>query len=170
MASVVRSAVPVWCDVAVRWTVGFSRVLGSCGLSRVSLGAAAFRLIRAAGPGVRRRPDMALRDLRVRDSGCGRHRAASLGSHRGSATAVAGQSPGAVSMAVSTRLADYWSLTKPEVNLLIGLTTAAGFCLGRPHGLDGFPFARLVHAGARTPLVAHGTRTLNQGGEPRFDA
>ena len=26
--------------------------------------------------------------------------------------------------------ADYWTLTKPEVNLLIGVTTAAGFCAG----------------------------------------
>jgi heme O synthase-like polyprenyltransferase len=40
----------------------------------------------------------------------------------------------------STWPADYWSLTKPEVNVLIGLTTAAGFCLGRPAQLHGFPF------------------------------
>src|SRR5258708_8275403 len=73
-------------------------------------------------------------------------------------------------MAISTRLADYWSLTKPAVNLLIGLTAAAGFWLGRPHGLDGFPFARLVHAVAGTLLVASGTGTLNQVVERRFDA
>jgi len=73
-------------------------------------------------------------------------------------------------MASSTRPADYWSLTKPEVNLLIGLTTAAGFCLGRSHGLDGFPFVRLTHTLAGTVLVASGTGTLNQFIEWRFDA
>jgi hypothetical protein len=31
--------------------------------------------------------------------------------------------------ASSVRAADYWTLTKPEVNLLIGVTTAAGFSL-----------------------------------------
>jgi protoheme IX farnesyltransferase len=72
-------------------------------------------------------------------------------------------------MASATRPADYWSLTKPEVNLLIGLTTAAGFCLGCPHGFDGFPFLRLVHATAGTLLVASGTGTLNQFIERRFD-
>jgi heme o synthase len=73
-------------------------------------------------------------------------------------------------MASSTRSADYWSLTKPEVNLLIGLTTAAGFCLARPQSLDGFPFIRLVHTVAGTLLVASGTGTLNQFVERRFDA
>jgi protoheme IX farnesyltransferase len=73
-------------------------------------------------------------------------------------------------MATSTRSADYWSLTKPEVNLLIGLTAAAGFCLGRPQGLDGFPFIRLVHTVVGTLLVASGTGTLNQVLERRFDA
>ena len=71
-------------------------------------------------------------------------------------------------MATSTRSADYWSLTKPEVNLLIGLTTAAGFCLGRPQGLDGFPFIRLLHTVVGTLLVASGTGTLNQFLERRF--
>jgi heme o synthase len=73
-------------------------------------------------------------------------------------------------MPTFTRPADYWSLTKPEVNLLIGLTTAAGFCLGRPQGLDGFPFIRLVHTVAGTLVVASGTATLNQFLERRFDA
>jgi len=73
-------------------------------------------------------------------------------------------------MATPIRTADYWSLTKPEVNLLIGLTTAAGFCLGRPQGLDGFPFIRLVHTVVGTLLVASGTGTLNQVLERRFDA
>jgi protoheme IX farnesyltransferase len=73
-------------------------------------------------------------------------------------------------MASSTKCSDYWSLTKPEVNLLIGLTTAAGFCLGRPAGLEGFPFITLIHTVAGTVLVAGGTGTLNQVIERRFDA
>src|SRR6266404_404197 len=73
-------------------------------------------------------------------------------------------------MASSTRFADYWSLTKPEVNLLIGLTTAAGFCLAQPQSFDGFPFSRLVNTIVGTLLVASGTGTLNQFIEWRFDA
>jgi protoheme IX farnesyltransferase len=69
-----------------------------------------------------------------------------------------------------TRLADYWSMTKPDVNLLIGITTAAGFCLGRPPHEDGFPFLRLVNAVVGTLLVAGGTGTLNQWMERHFDA
>jgi protoheme IX farnesyltransferase len=73
-------------------------------------------------------------------------------------------------MASCTRPADYGSLTKPEVNVLIGLTTAAGFVLGRPHSVEGFPFIRLVHTVVGTLLVASGTGTLNQCIERRFDA
>jgi protoheme IX farnesyltransferase len=69
-----------------------------------------------------------------------------------------------------TRLADYWSMTKPDVNLLIGITTAAGFCLGRPPHEDGFPFLRLVNAVVGTLLVAGGTGALNQWMERHFDA
>src|SRR5216684_6241436 len=66
-------------------------------------------------------------------------------------------------------LADYWALTKPDVNLLILITTAAGFCLAHP-GLLGFPVLLLVHTLAGTLLVASGTATLNQYVERRFDA
>ena len=67
-------------------------------------------------------------------------------------------------------LADYWALTKPDVNLLILITTAAGFCLARSIHLVGFPVLRLVHTLAGTLLVASGTATLNQYVERRFDA
>jgi heme o synthase len=66
--------------------------------------------------------------------------------------------------------ADYWSLTKPDVNLLVGITTAAGFCLGRPYHVHGFPVIRLLHTLIGTMLVAGGTGTLNQWTERRFDA
>src|SRR5581483_8396544 len=61
---------------------------------------------------------------------------------------------------------DYYVLTKPEVNLLILMTTSAGYYLGlsgtfRPAGL----FAALVG----TLLVASGTATLNQWMERQWD-
>jgi heme o synthase len=67
-------------------------------------------------------------------------------------------------------LADYWALTKPDINLLILITTAAGFCLARPIHLAGFPVFLLAHALAGTLLVASGTATLNQYVERQFDA
>jgi protoheme IX farnesyltransferase len=66
--------------------------------------------------------------------------------------------------------ADYWALTKPDVKLLILITTAAGFCLALPAHLVGFPTLLLVHTLAGTLLVAGGTATLNQYVERRFDA
>ena len=70
----------------------------------------------------------------------------------------------------SSVFADYWALTKPDVNLLILITTAAGFCLALPAHLVGFPILLLVHTLAGTLLVASGTATLNQYVERRFDA
>ena len=70
----------------------------------------------------------------------------------------------------STALADYWALTKPEINFLIAIATFAGFYLGRPSGPHGFPLLLLVHTLFGTLLVASGTGTLNQYLERRFDA
>jgi protoheme IX farnesyltransferase len=67
-------------------------------------------------------------------------------------------------------LADYWALTKPDVNLLILITTAAGFCLALPAHLLAFPVLLLVHTLFGTLLVASGTATLNQYVERQFDA
>ena len=53
-------------------------------------------------------------------------------------------------------LADYWALTKPEVNFLIAVTTSAGFYLGYPAQSHGFPFALLIHTLLGTLLVASG--------------
>src|SRR5215813_6693899 len=80
------------------------------------------------------------------------------------ALAIRGRLPG------GSALADYWALTKPDVNLLILITTAAGFCLARSFHLVGFPLLLLVHTVAGTLLVAGGTATLNQYVERRFDA
>ncbi len=68
---------------------------------------------------------------------------------------------------LSTRLRDYYILTKPEVNLLILMTTSAGFYLGAG---SGFRLAGLIHTVLGTLLVASGTATLNQWMERKWDA
>ena len=45
----------------------------------------------------------------------------------------------------SAATADYWALTKPEINFLIAIVTFAGFYLGLPAELHGFPFLLLIH-------------------------
>jgi heme o synthase len=72
--------------------------------------------------------------------------------------------------AFRVRAADYWTLTKPEVNLLIGVTTAVGFSLGAAQHGQGPSIRGLVHTVVGTMLVASGTGTLNQLMERRFDA
>jgi heme O synthase-like polyprenyltransferase len=58
--------------------------------------------------------------------------------------------------------ADYWALTKPEINFLIAIVTFAGFCLGLPAGRHCFPFLPLIHTLLGTVLVSSGASTLNQ--------
>jgi protoheme IX farnesyltransferase len=70
----------------------------------------------------------------------------------------------------SSALADYWALTKPEVNFLIVITTFAGFYLGSGAGWQGFSLSRAINAVFGTLLVASGTGTLNQYIERVFDA
>lgn len=67
-------------------------------------------------------------------------------------------------------VADYWALTKPEINFLIAIATTAGFYLGQPLGPNGFPFLLLTHTLLGTLLVASGTGALNQYIERRYDA
>jgi heme o synthase len=70
----------------------------------------------------------------------------------------------------SSVLLDYWALTKPEINFLIGLATAAAFCAGCSQPLSHFPWALLLHTLLGTVLVASGAATLNQLIERQFDA
>jgi protoheme IX farnesyltransferase len=70
----------------------------------------------------------------------------------------------------NTKAADYWALTKPEINFLIAIATLAGFCLGLPAEPHGFPFVLLTHTLLGTMLVAGGAGALNQYVERRFDA
>jgi protoheme IX farnesyltransferase len=64
-------------------------------------------------------------------------------------------------------LADYWTLTKPEVNFLVLVSALVGFCLASPGPVNGW---LLFHTLMGTLLVASGTGTLNQYLERDSDA
>jgi heme o synthase len=66
--------------------------------------------------------------------------------------------------------ADYWALTKPEVNFLILITTFAGFYLAPTPETSGFRTFRITCTLVGTLLVAGGTGALNQFFERAFDA
>jgi protoheme IX farnesyltransferase len=67
---------------------------------------------------------------------------------------------------MKAKIRDYFALTKPEVNLLILMTTSAGYYLGE-HG--GFHLLGLLNTLFGTLLVASGTATLNQWMERVWD-
>jgi protoheme IX farnesyltransferase len=67
---------------------------------------------------------------------------------------------------LSAKLRDYYTLTKPEVNLLILMTTSAGYYLA---SRGPFRIAGLVNTLIGTLLVASGTATLNQWMERVWD-
>jgi protoheme IX farnesyltransferase len=64
------------------------------------------------------------------------------------------------------RLRDYYTLTKPEVNLLILMTTSAGYYLASRGTLH---WTGLVNTLVGTLMVASGTATLNQWMERVWD-
>ena len=88
------------------------------------------------------------------------------------AAAVDGRPPCAIRS--RTPWADYWTLTKPEINFLIAIATFSGFYLGSSERYPGrfhdFPVLLLIHTLLGTLLVASGTGALNQYIERRFDA
>jgi protoheme IX farnesyltransferase len=67
---------------------------------------------------------------------------------------------------LTARLRDYYTLTKPEVNLLILMTTSAGYYLA---SRGPFQIGGLIHILVGTLLVASGTATLNQCMERIWD-
>jgi heme o synthase len=67
---------------------------------------------------------------------------------------------------LKSKCADYSTLTKPEVNLLILMTTSAGFYLASTGPVQ---IWRLVNTLVGTLLVASGTATLNQWMERVWD-
>jgi protoheme IX farnesyltransferase len=70
----------------------------------------------------------------------------------------------------NTKAADFWALTKPEINFLIAIATFAGFYMGLPTERHGFPLVLLIHTLLGTLLVLSGAGVLNQYVERRFDA
>ena len=70
----------------------------------------------------------------------------------------------------SNLLLDYWTLTKPEINFLVGLVTVAAFCVGCGEPLARFPWSLLAFTLIGTVLVASGAAALNQLIERQFDA
>ena len=72
----------------------------------------------------------------------------------------------ALRQGIKSKLRDYITLTKPEVNLLILMTTSAGFYLGSRVPLH---IAGLINTLIGTLLVASGTATLNQWMERAWD-
>ena len=66
-----------------------------------------------------------------------------------------------------SRLRDYWTLTKPEVNFLVVLSTGVGFYSATSGPLE---LAPLIHTLLGTLLVASGTATLNQYLERHSDS
>ena len=72
-----------------------------------------------------------------------------------------------VASATQSRVADFISLTKPRLNMLVLITTLAGLYLASPTGVDG---ALLAHTLVGTALVAGGAAALNQVWERRTDA
>src|SRR5579863_748030 len=73
--------------------------------------------------------------------------------------------PGSV-QTLRSKLRDFYTLTKPEVNLLILMTTSAGYYLA---SRGPFRVAGLINTLIGTLLVASGTATLNQWMERLWD-
>jgi protoheme IX farnesyltransferase len=67
-------------------------------------------------------------------------------------------------------VSDYWSLTKPEVNFLIVVCSAAAFYLGSLANSEGYSLPLLIHTLVGTLLLASGAATLNQYVERQHDS
>ena len=67
-------------------------------------------------------------------------------------------------------LSDYWTLTKPEVNFLILITTFSGFYLSCANAGQRLSALSLFNTLLGTLMVASGTATLNQYVERKYDA
>ena len=93
-----------------------------------------------------------------------------LGSRSAETFVTARRLAGGGQMHWTAVLADYWTLTKPEVNFLIVITTLAGFYMSLPLGSMPSRFPLLFNTLVGTLLVASGTGTLNQYIERHLDA
>jgi len=70
----------------------------------------------------------------------------------------------------STNISDYVALTKPRLNLLVVVTSAAGYYLGGGASIDVWSLWRMAQAIGGTALVAGGAAVLNQLYERDTDA
>jgi heme o synthase len=93
-----------------------------------------------------------------------------MGNEPTSGTFAAAEVVPQCALRLHTTWSDYWSLTKPEVNFLILISTGAAFYLGCPAQLHQFPLGLFAHTLLGTLLVASGAGALNQFVERRFDA
>jgi protoheme IX farnesyltransferase len=84
----------------------------------------------------------------------------------GKMAANQGMANSTVGIAWKSKLRDYYTLTKPEVNLLILMTTSSGYVLASHSPLRVFG---LINTLVGTLLVASGTATLNQWMERVWD-
>jgi hypothetical protein len=66
-----------------------------------------------------------------------------------------------------TRLKDFWDLTKPRMNMVVVMTTVAGYYLAAPGPVE---WVRLVPTLVGTALAAAGASVLNQVMEREYDA
>src|SRR5690242_12803657 len=66
-----------------------------------------------------------------------------------------------------SKLRDFLTLTKPEVNVLVVMTTSAAYYLA---SRGAFHWLQMANCVAGTLLVASGTATLNQFMERRYDS
>ena len=73
-------------------------------------------------------------------------------------------------LGTSSVLFDYWKLTKPDINVLIVISTGAGFWMGTTAALPHFPWMLFLQSLIGTALVASGAATLNQLIEMPYDA
>lgn len=71
---------------------------------------------------------------------------------------------------ISSVLFDYWELTKPEINVLIAITTGAGFWMGTAAAVPDVPWMPFLQSLLGTALVASGAAALNQLIEMPYDA
>jgi protoheme IX farnesyltransferase len=67
------------------------------------------------------------------------------------------------------RFKDYWALTKPEINLMVAISTGASFFMGAEGHAQRFPWATLIHTVFGTLLLGGGAAALNQWMELPFD-
>jgi len=68
------------------------------------------------------------------------------------------QTTNPLALSSRSRLGAYWALTKPDVSLLVLITTAAGYYMGARGPLN---WLNMLHAVIGTGLIAAGTAALN---------